>query len=169
MKIPGVRVIVPVLVGTLFAACSPTHMVTRSVTATDLAGVQHVVVDDQLYYTKGVRGDTLVCMRRTQPSPNGDGTRVPLTVQEARLAGMKDDDLLQLSFRPDAVMHASGDTLLIPLQSIGTVTRSETNPAFVVGTVVIAASVVLVGVATYKLGESMNRALIGTFSLLGGL
>lgn len=159
MKIPGVRLIVPILVGTLFAACSPTRTVMRSVTAADFTDVQHVVVDDQLFYTKGVVGDTLVCRLRTQPSPTGDGSRMPLTLQDARAAGSTDEGVLQLTFTADAVMLDSGDTLFIPLQSIGSVTRSETNPAFVVGALVIAGFVIYFGVAMYQLGQSLNNLM----------
>jgi hypothetical protein len=163
MKIPGVRLLVPVLIGTLFAACSPTRTVTHGVTASDFAGAKNVLVNDVLYSSKGVHRDTLVCVMRTQASPSGDGTRIPLTLWTARAAGLNDGDVLALSFRPDAVMLSIGDTLLIPFRSIGDVTRSETNPLFVIGMAVVVGAVVYVGVVIHEMAsepfDPFNRSL----------
>lgn len=169
MKIPGIKFLVPLLIGTVFAACSPTHMVTHSVTSDDLTRGQLVVVDDQLYYTKGVRQDTLVCKLRTQASPNGDGTRVPVTLNEASAAGLTDNDLLKLTFRPDAVTIRSGDSLLIPLTSLSVVTRSEVNPLFIVGLAVIVGGAVLVGIETTRTAEHVGNPLIRMLSVLTSL
>lgn len=159
MKIPGVRLIVPVLVGTMFASCSPTRTVMRSVTAADFTDVQHVVVDDQLFYTKGVVGDTLVCRLRTQPSPAGDGTRVPLTLQDALAAGLDHDDMLTLAFRPDAELVSTGDSLRIPLRAIDSAQMSGVNPGFVAGAMIGGGAVVLLIIAGLAL-MSLPLALL---------
>jgi hypothetical protein len=143
MNMPCVKRLVLVLMGALFASCSPTRMVTRSVTADDFKHVRHVVVDDQLYFTRGVFRDTLTCTRRTQLSPTGDGSRIPITVQEARAAGMGDDDMLTLVFHPGAMLVSTGDTLCIPLRSIDAAQMHDINPGFVAGSMIGAGAIVL--------------------------
>lgn len=136
MKIPGVRVLVPVLVGTMFAACAPTREVSRTLTAADFTGVNHYAIDNELYFKIGVRGDTLVCKRRTWVSPLGDGSRIPLTIDDAVQNGLDRSEVIILEFLPDATLLASGDTVYVPVQALDISRLHVTNPAFVAGAVI---------------------------------
>lgn len=159
MKIPGVRFLVPVLIGSMFAACSPTRTVTRSVTAADFMSVRNVVIDNLLYYARGVRADTLVCTLRTQQSPTADGIRIPITAQDARTAGLDDDNIITPVFRTEAVLLSSGDTLLIPLQSIDAARMGEINPGFVAGAMIGGGVVTIIILSGLALGALFMAAL----------
>lgn len=167
MKVPGVRLIVPVLIGTMFAACSPTREVSRPLTAADFKEVNHYAIDNELYFKLGMQGDTLVCRQRTRISPSGDRTRVPLTLDDAVQGGLDRNDVIILEFRPDAVILSSGDTLYIPVESLEVSRLHETNPAFVAGAVI--GTVAGVGaIVVIILAISLGLAIVGLLTRVAG-
>lgn len=149
MNVPRVSVLVPILMCTLFAACSLMNDVTREemrpLARDDFRNVDHYVIDSVLHYKIDLRGDTLVCVQRTRAATDADGTRIPLKFDAAVRSGVESREVIMLVFLPEAVIWQSGDTLYIPTQALDTtrqqVLNSGTLPEIVQTAVLITGAV----------------------------
>lgn len=131
MTIPGARLIVPVLIGAVFASCAQMHEVSRPATGTVVNSRTHYVIEGRLYSRVSFVRDTLVCAQVHPLMKNGIVGQNPTgsTDQDAKADSSRAGRLmLEPSFR---FQHA--DTIRIPTTSIASINRSELNPMYLFG------------------------------------
>jgi hypothetical protein len=152
------RFFVPLLLGTVFAACSPTQMVTKAPSRSVLSEQRVLCVNENLYWQRALIGDTLVLTPMTRASQAGSGQRVHVTREQAITYGIDMSEVTQIVLNSHGALDTRGDTLFLPMSSISTVTSREANPAYYVA-VVVGCIALLYGVGYLFFSMSMSSII----------
>lgn len=133
MKIPGVRVLVPVLVGTLFAACSPTRLVPVDRASIDYSSIRYCSINGNLHHMLNAGSDTLSCLPMLQKGGTMGERPEMVTVHDEIAASIPYTQLIDIVVDSSLTAVLSGDTLQLPVKQIMEIRLVAVNAGFVLG------------------------------------
>ncbi len=129
-----------------FAGCTaarevPSTPAQRTATTEDIIVARHFLIEQHVYRSLGLHGDTLILQPLYTSTGNASAAYRPVQYLEARFIGLDELRTVHLQLRHAQNVPARGDTLLVPLTKVEHARIQDFNSLLAVGTVDLAANV----------------------------